>query len=701
MLTDDALKQAIRDFYARLATGIPGFKKRAGQRQMIGAIANVLANTRQTPDVIQEGQSIAVIEGKTGVGKTVGYLVPALIMAKEMGKKLVISTGTVALQEQLFNRDIPVVSTFVGRPVSVALAKGRGRYVCTERLNQVAGAAGQDGLFDDDPGDGSWDRKPEEQEIRFLRKMVKRLDSGDWSGDRDEFGESIDADLWARVTTDSNGCSKRRCPSHKDCSYYKARAQLLGADVVVANHDLVISCRASNSNLLPSPQDSIYVFDEAHHLPDVALSRFAKSVQLSASVRWLDRVGPSISRLVAMAPNDVAVMGIADDLDTMRDRLTELAAALRYDARFDAKTAFRYANGVLEDGMQRIATEILRAAEAASRKLDRLANLVDEEIKEGRASAATIEPQLREFGGHVGRLSEFMELWTLLLEDPPEGTPPHAKWISKTPDGRDFVVHASPISAARVLHRYLWSQAAAVVLTSATITTLGEFRFFLKKSGLARLPKVTTLAVVSPFDYQSQGNLLVPRMQSDPAQVEGHTAEIGRLLPELLATWQRGSLVLFASRRQMQAVHALLPEAVQADVLMQGEMPRADLIAEHRRRAGGGARSILFGLAGLGEGLDLPGALCEHVIIAKIPFPPPDSPMEEALAEWVQRKKGNPFSELTLPKAGLIMVQWVGRLIRTENDRGQITILDRRVTTKSYGSRLLNGLPAFARVADH
>ena len=696
MLTDTA-KQQIRDFYARISAAVPGFKKRAGQREMIAAIATALSHTKMTEDTVQEGQSIVVVEGKTGVGKTVGYLVPALVMARALKKKLIISTGTVALQEQLFGRDLPTVAAHLGQPVSFALAKGRTRYVCSVRLDQLAGNAGQDGLFEDEPAAGAWDRKPEEREIKLLRKMVKGLDSGAWSGDRDEFGHSITHDLWARVTTDSNGCSKHRCPNYKGCPYFAARAKVLGADVIVANHDLVISCVASGSILLPEPSEAILVFDEAHHLPDVALARFAKSVQLGATVRWLERLGPSLAPLLALAPGEPSLLALGDQIKDLRDRLADLGNALRHSGYFDAKLTYRFAHGTLDDGMRRTAADIKSAAQGIEKKLDALGECVGEAIKSGRVNESSIEPQLREMGGHSGRLSELIELWNLVLEETPEGVPPNAKWLSKTPDGRDVIVHASPISAARVLHRHLWSQCAAAVLTSATITSLGEFRYFLKKTGLNRLPKVTASAVQSPFDYPNQGQLLLPRMKSDPSQVEGHTMEIGAMLPGLLEPWQRGSLVLFASKRQMQAVHALLPAALQDEVLMQGDKPRADMIAEHKRRVAAGQRSVLFGLAGLGEGLDLPGSLCEHVVIAKIPFPPPDSPMEEALAEWIERAKGNPFSELSLPKAGLIMVQWVGRLIRTEEDRGQVTILDRRMTTKSYGARLLRGLPSFER----
>lgn len=698
MLTDEALKQRVRNFYSRVQAGIPGFKARYGQREMIAGIANTLARTRQKEDEPADGQNIVVVEGKTGVGKTIGYLIPALVMAKAMGKKLVVSTGTVSLQEQLYERDLPALTKHFGEKIEYALAKGRGRYLCPARLNQVAGNAGQDGLFDDEPSTGVWERKPEEKEIKFLRKLVKEFDEKRWSGDRDMFPETIPQDLWSRVTTDSGGCSGRRCPHVTECPYFKARATILSADVIVANHDLVLSCLASDSPLLPAPSEVIFIFDEAHHLPDVAVARFATHAPLQGSIRWLERLPGFLARVMTSMPAKRNVNGVGETIKALETKLKELQSALRASNLFGEKKIYRFPNGELQDDMLVIAGELASLTQDTGRLVEKIRGGLEDAIEAGEISAVTAEPLIRDFGGYSGKLSALIDVWQLMIRERPENGPPLAKWLELAADGKDIIVHASPITASGVLRKHLWSSAAAVVLASATVTTLGDFRFYLKKTGLAHLPKVSTLSVQSPFDYATQGQLAVPRMRFDPKEVEGHTQEIGQLLPELLESWRRGSLVLFSSKRQMEAVHGMIPDHLKADVLMQGTMSRPDLIESHKRRVESGARSILFGLAGLGEGLDLPGALCEHVVIAKIPFPPPDSPLEEALAEWVEKNKGNPFSELTLPKAGLILIQWVGRLIRTEEDRGRITIFDRRLTTKTYGARLLKSLPEFSRV---
>lgn len=697
MLTDESLKQRVRAFYSRVQAGIPGFKARYGQREMIAGIANSLARARVEPGAPSEGQNIIVVEGKTGVGKTIGYLIPSLVMAKKLGKKLVLSTGTVSLQEQLYTRDLPSVVKHLGDKVEFALAKGRGRYLCPARLFQVAGDAGQDGLFDDQPT-AVWERKPEEKEIQFLRTLVRTFDDGQWDGDRDTFPETITQDLWGRVTTDSGGCSGRRCPQVAKCPYFKARSVVQSADVIVANHDLVLSCLASDSPMLPPPDQCIFVFDEAHHLPDVAVAHFAQHASIHGSVRWLERLPSFLARVLTTMPAKRQVDGLGDPLHELEAKLKELERSLRKSDLFAAKRVHRFPNGELGEDMLMIAGEIAQLTQDAGRKLDKLKANFEEAMEQGEVNNATAEPLVRELGGYLNKFSALRDVWQLMIKERAEGAPPLAKWLEMTADSKDIIVHASPITASGVLRQHLWSSACAVVLASATVTTLGDFRFYLKKTGLAYLPQVTTLSVQSPFNYATQGEIVVPRMRSDPKEVEGHTNEIGAMLPGLLEPWKRGSLVLFASKKQMENVFGMMPEEVKTDVLMQGTMSRQDLIATHKSRVSGGQRSILFGLSGLGEGLDLPGALCEHVLIAKIPFPPPDSPLEEALSEWIERNKGNPFAELTLPKAGLILVQWVGRLIRTEEDRGRVTILDRRLTTKAYGARLLRGLPEFSRI---
>lgn len=268
---------------------------------------------------------------------------------------------------------------------------------------------------------------------------------------------------------------------------------------------------------------------------------------------------------------------------------------------------------------------------------------INDERKEAEHKDALNKATL-ELGYFLPRLENLYKVWQLLHTDE---EPPIAKWVEREENGRmiDYMICAAPTSAAKDLAHALWGRASAVVVTSATIKTLGDFDFYLRSTGLNWYKGVSTLDVPSPFDYATQGVFVVPAMRSSPTDAQAHTIELCLTIPSKLQTVKYGALVLFTSKKQMEQVYNALPPKIQADVLMQNTQTRQLLLAEHKRRVARGQRSILFGLQSFGEGLDLPGQLCEVVIIAKLPFSPPDSPIEEARAEWLEKNKRNPFVE--------------------------------------------------------
>jgi ATP-dependent DNA helicase DinG len=256
------------------------------------------------------------------------------------------------------------------------------------------------------------------------------------------------------------------------------------------------------------------------------------------------------------------------------------------------------------------------------------------------------------------------------------------------------MVCGSPISAAAMLDRVFWRRAAACALTSATITACGSFSLFLRESGLDRMPDTALMELDSPFDYGRQAELVVPRMRSDPRCPAEHTAEIVEFLPRLVTGG--GALILFSSAMQMRDTFGMIPEVLRTDVLMQGSMPKHAILDAHRERIAAGRRSVIFGLAQTwGEGVDLAGELCTHVVIVKLAFKRPNSPLEEARHEWVESQGRSAFHEISLPEVGIRLAQSVGRLIRTHTDSGRITILDRRLGASRWGRQLLKGLPPF------
>lgn len=684
-MLDDTVKQQIRDFYSSVSDTVPGFKSRRGQREMIGRIAGAIANANTEKNLTEDGSNIIAVEGKTGVGKTVGYLVPAIVMARALGKKLIVSSATVALQEQLVHRDIPSVLSAYSETLKVSLAKGRGRFVCEMRLMRLSGGA-QEELF----GDAAWDRPPREGEINLLASLHENYEAGKWDGDKDNLEHHIADDLWSKITNDSHGCIGRCCRQFKSCAYFKARQALEDSDLIVANHDLVLSALSSESLILPEPESAIFVFDEAHHLPSVAISRFSALHSLHGAAQWLERIPPLIQRATTTLGQDACYRILSTHSHELAGKLNELHVSLTHSAVFaDDKKVLRFAHGLLPDNLRSFAEEIQAFSEGLVDAFAAAKEAMNLTRKENEHLAPMIDAISSEMGLFNGRSQNLKKVWDLMLTDLVDGLP-CAKWIEF--DGKDFQVCASPISAASILYENLWKRASGVVLTSATMTTLGSFDFYLRNSGLSKLEGVNTVSVQSPFDFENQGEIVVPQLITEPSDAQGHTSEIAGVLPGLLEGYN-GSLVLFSSRAQMKKVYELIPATVREKVLMQGDLTRAQILNEHRDRVMSGRPSVIFGLASFGEGVDLPGKLCEQVIIAKIPFAPPDTPLEQAMAEWVEKNGGKPFFEISLPNAGLHLIQWVGRLIRTEDDYGRVVFLDTRIIKKSYGKMLIKGFP--------
>ncbi|HJU49142.1 MAG TPA: helicase C-terminal domain-containing protein, partial [Pseudogulbenkiania sp.] len=323
------------------------------------------------------------------------------------------------------------------------------------------------------------------------------------------------------------------------------------------------------------------------------------------------------------------------------------------------------------------------------------------EVRKDKGSEATLVDKLSsDLGFLIGRSEQLMAVWDLFEKTSDENAPPIAKWITRRTEGKgDYLFSASPVSAAASLAGTLWRRAAGALLTSATLRSLGEFDLLLSQTGLKWLPEVNCIALDSPFSFQEQGELYLPPMVASPKDPAAHTREIAEWLPRLIdVTEPLGSLVLFSSRKQMQEVAAAVPAGLRERLLIQGELPKSRLLEQHHDRLKQGEASVIFGLDSFSEGLDLPGESCVHVIIAKLPFAMPDDPVGRTLSRWIEKRGGNPFIEITVPEASIKLIQAVGRLIRTEQDYGRVTILDNRLLRQSYGKKLLASLPPFKRI---
>lgn len=709
MLTD-LEKNAIRDYYKAIAENLPGFRPRQAQRQMLATIANVFSQNLTSDDdnepPIREGESIALIEGPTGVGKSLAYLLAGGIMAQTRGKKLVVSSATIALQEQLVNRDLPFLIEQSGLQISFALAKGRGRYLCPYRLYQLTYANAQDDLLGFDPTVALWQTQPKAEDIELLRELADAFASRKFNGDRDTWHSIVPDALWQRTTNDTHGCLKAACPNKPECPFYLARDTLENVDVVVANHDLLLADISMGGGvILPEPSKSFYCIDEAHRLPKKALNQFAAEHSLNQSLWFLEKLPQLTSRIATITDKVELTIQVDAAAEELIGHLNEWQWLLNDVPQLSVTNDNLEPIWLLEDGLIPAALEIPThntaiCARILVKHLHTLSQALASARKETSGDNLQLDKMSSDLGMSLARAEQINAVWDLMEEVPKQEAPPLAKWISrKNAEQIDYEFSASPVSAAIHLASSLWKHAAGAILTSATLQSLGNFELLLTQTGLNWFPKTTTLALSSPFNFTEQGELYLPPLNISPKDAQGHTKEIIEWLPKLIDNQQGvGTLVLFSSRKQMQDVASGLSTNLRQHVLVQGEMPKAILLQNHHLNIEQNCASIIFGLDSFAEGLDLPGVACMHVIIAKLPFSMPDNPIDKTLSRWIEQNGGNPFLEITVPETSLKLIQAVGRLIRTESDYGRISILDNRIKNTSYGKKLLASLPAFKRL---
>lgn len=483
-------------------------------------------------------------------------------------------------------------------------------------------------------------------------------------------------------------------------------------DVVVANHDLLLADISMGGGvILPAPENSFYCIDEAHHLPKKALSRFAAEHSWNIAVWTLEKL-PQLTGKIAALTDKAELANLADEaatslLDSLHEWQFHLAeepslslGSSENDRRKHNEPTWLWEDGKIPEGLETTVSNTAIAARSLLKHVVGLNDALSAARRDKEQDGALIDRLTSEFGLFIARIEQISAVWDLLSTVPIEGEEPLAKWITRRADDKnDYIFNASPISSASHLANSLWRRAAGAVLTSATLQSLGSFNLILRQTGLLWLPETTTLALESPFNFDAQGELYIPPVHASPKDPDAHTAAIVEWLPKLVSPVEAiGTLVLFSSRKQMQDVALRLPDEYLPLLLVQGELPKAVLLQRHHQAIAEGKASIIFGLDSFAEGLDLPGTACVQVIIAKLPFAMPDNPIEKTQNRWIEQRGGNPFIEITVPEASIKLIQAVGRLIRTEQDYGRVTILDNRVKTQRYGQQLLACLPPFKRI---
>ncbi len=679
----EAVKAEIQTAY-RAWLGARDFRPRRGQREMIARIARTLTDPEDR---------IAVIEAGTGTGKTAAYCLAAIPIGRSLGKTVIISTATVALQEQVVLRDLPDLKSRSGLQFDFALAKGRGRYVCLKRLDDRLrySDSTEAPLFEslvDDAVDHN----------ALYQGMLQAFSERSWDGELDSWPEAIGQDAWRPVTTDHRGCTNNRCAYFKQCPFFQARNRLEGTDVIVANHDLVLAdLSLGGGAVLPDPDDAIYVVDEAHHLPEKTQQHFSASGRIRSTQIWLDNVQNALGTMTQRFGRPVELVNAATRIAETGARaaeslavLEEAASGLAYEPRDETLETCRLPVGQIPENLLLAAKQMQAPFAALADELDRTHALLSE-VQEGKRDwerGFEAEDWLPSVGQLQTRALAMLALIEAYSKPDPEGGV-QARWLNRQNDDVELV--SAPIEPGGLLIREFWSRCYGAILTSATLTAMGRFDRFLERAGLTGR---TALRIPSPFDFPNIARFVVPPLTAEPREFEAHTDEVAAMLPELIGD-DPGALVLFTSWRQMFAVLDRMDASLRPLLKVQGEGSKQALLEIHAEDVRDGRQSVLFGLASFAEGVDLPDDLCRHVIIVKLPFSVPDDPLDQAMAEWAEAQGRNPFYELSVPDAALKLVQACGRLIRHEGDWGRITLLDKRIVSKRYGRDLIASLPPY------
>jgi ATP-dependent DNA helicase DinG len=690
MALSAALKTQIAEWYKALQQQIPDFIPRAPQRQMIAEVAKTLSG--------DDGRHLA-IEAPTGVGKTLSYLIPGIAVSRDEKKPLVVSTANVALQDQIYSKDLPLLKKIIP-DLQFTAAFGRGRYVCPRNLSALATDEEKQGdllLFLDEQMTASKDERA------LCTTLEKNLNRHQWDGLRDHCEDTIEDSLWQRLSTDKANCLASNCHWFRECPFYVARREIEHADVVVANHALVMAALETES-VLPPAKNLLLVLDEGHHLPDVARDALEMSGEITPG--WTTLQLDLFCRLVEQCmaqfqpkrpPGLSSPERLKAHCEEVREQLQQLSHILaQLLPPNNQEGEYRFEMGLLPEEVLTICARLFKLSDGLRGLAEALLNDLSE--KSGQFDVVRLHRTLIQLNKALGWFEASSKLWRLAAMEKASGAPV-SKWATREirEGNAHLMFHCAGIRVSDQLEKLLWRKIPHVVLTSATLRSLSSFQRLQEMSGLTEKVGDRFVALDSPFNHIDQGKLVIPQMQYEPmlANEVKHLAEMAHFFrDQIKQAKHKGILVLFASGRAMQQFLAYIPE-LRLMMLVQGDRPRPALVALHRKRVEQGETSILVGLQSFAEGLDLKGDLLSQVHIHKIAFPPVDSPVILTEGEWLKSLKRYPFEVQSLPSASFNLIQQVGRLIRSHECFGEIVIYDRRLLSKSYGARLLGALPVF------
>lgn len=635
-----------------LDKSLPGFEFREGQLEMAMAVDELLAKT--SGNAILEGQEhILMVEAETGIGKTLAYLLPVILT----GRKAVVSTATINLQDQILLKEIPVIEKVFKTDIGAVCVKGRQNYLCLYRWNQYRSST-QLSLVEDPR----------------LQKITDWLDET-MTGDRTELNWLEErSSLWPNISATSSQCLGSECPDSSLCFVNRVRRQAGSAKLIIVNHHLFFSDLAVKKTGFGEilPRYEVAIFDEAHHLEKVATMFFGKSFSVYQFIDLLADV-ERLGELELESHDFDRIIGAGRGLKSRLDHFMSL---------FPQRMG-RY-------------------------PLDKLIKRIDDWPDQ----IETVAEGLRSYGKKLGEMIHLGEGWRNLeerclnLQDsllevalgPTEnhgeevGQIRYVHWYEKRK--RSVVISATPIQVAAELREFLYANIGAIVFTSATLTTAGSFSYIRERLGLDQ--EMTAMRFCSPFDYRDRTLLYIPE-NSFPEPAESvYTEEVKQRICDLVRASKGRALVLFTSFKGMEAVAEYLPDRLPYPVLVQGEASRHSLLEQFA----GSSESVLLAVASFWEGVDVAGESLSCVIIDKLPFEVPNDPVIRARIEEINDSGGRPFFDFQVPRAVLSLRQGVGRLMRTTADRGVLAILDVRLFSKGYGKIFLGSLPDSPIVRD-
>lgn len=645
-----------------LARAMPGFEPRAGQREMARAVAAVLADG-----------GVLLAEAGTGTGKTVAYLVPSILSRQ----RVLISTGTKNLQEQIFFKDIPALQEALGTSFTATYMKGRANYLCLHKL---------DGLCEDT------------QTHHVLLPIIRAWAARTETGDRAEL-EDLPEDLpfWTEVSATAETCLGSECPRYHDCFVTRMRQRAAESDLVIVNHHLLCADAAlrhgAGGEVIPSCGN--VVLDEAHQLEEVATQYFGVSV----STYRLEELARDAAQLIAMGrlSDPTQQREVEEAVQRIRDRsrgfFTELAETHRGIGR--QAHAWQRSSPIIKDERIRATAETMTGLSDATAHLTGALDILESslaDIVQGAPGAQ--KDSSRDDGLPLDDLQALSRRAATIRDEVRflvrAGDPDFVYFVERRLRG--IFLRACPIDVSGVIRETLLDRMRTVVMTSATLTVDGRFDYVRARLGI---PEAQEVRLSSEFDYGQQALLYLPRRMPDP-RTDGFATAAGKEVIEILKRTQGRAFVLFTSYTTMRTVQAMAEMALDYPILAQGVAPRSQLIRQFRETP----HAVLFATSSFWQGVDVVGEALSCVIIDKLPFASPADPVTAARIDAIRARGGDPFGEYQVPLAILTLQQGLGRLIRHRQDRGVLAVLDPRLRTKGYGRRFVESLPPAPVVHD-